>query len=30
MTLKGIGVKVAWIIAYKDGKKQNMKDAVGK
>jgi hypothetical protein len=28
--LRKIGVKVAWIVAYKDGKKQNMKDAVGK
>jgi hypothetical protein len=24
--LRKIGVKVAWIVAYKDGKKQNMKD----
>ncbi len=28
--LRKIGVKVAWIVAYRDGKKQNMKDAVGK
>jgi hypothetical protein len=25
--LRKIGVRVAWIVAYKDGKKQNMKDA---
>jgi hypothetical protein len=28
--LRKIGIKVAWIVAYRDGKKQNMKDAVGK